>query len=94
MAGTVVERNLFAAVSAFFVGRKSMIEYYEKRKQELTQALIQQWAVRGQASMKIEEADKQIKLIEHRLDEIERSIQAEKAAQVEAKKKAKQPKEI
>ena len=70
-----------------------MIEYYEKRKQELAQALLQQWAVRGQATKKIEEADSQIKLIEHRLDEIERAIQAEKAVQAEAKKKTKQPKE-
>lgn len=70
-----------------------MLEYYEKRKAELAQALAQEWITRGQAAKKLEEADSQIKRIEHRLDEIERAIQAEKAAQAEAKKKAKPPKE-
>jgi len=64
-----------------------MLKYYEKRKQELTQALAQEWITRGQAAKKVEEADSQIKRIEHRLDEIERAIQTE------AKKKTKPPKE-
>jgi len=64
-----------------------MIEYREKRKQELAQALAQEWITRGQAAKKVEEADSQIKRIEHRLDEIERAIQAE------AEKKTKAPKE-
>lgn len=64
-----------------------MLEYYEKRKAELAQALAQEWITRGQAAKKVEEADSQIKRIEHRLDEIERAIQAE------AKKKTKPSKE-
>jgi hypothetical protein len=68
-----------------------MNEHFEKRKEELGNALLQQLAKRGQASKDIEEADREIGRISHRLDEIERAIRAEKAKALEDKKKAKKP---
>ena len=65
-----------------------MSDYYENRKSELTNALAQEWIKRGQAAHHVELADEQIKRIEHRMDEIDRAIQAEKQAAEEVKGKS------
>lgn len=64
-----------------------MPDYREQRKEELQQALAQQWIKRGQASRDIQDADEQIGRISHRLDEIGRAELTEQ----EEKKKAKKP---
>lgn len=50
----------------------------ESRKQELVSELIRVWAHRGQAARDVEEDDKKITRLEHRLDELARLEQAEK----------------
>ncbi len=70
-----------------------MLAYLEERKNQLTQALAQAWVDYGQAAKQAEDQQAQIKRIEHRLDEITRMEQAEKARLEEEKKKqaGKQP---
>jgi chromosome segregation ATPase len=63
-----------------------MLAYYEKRKQELIQAQLQLWVKRGQAAKDLEDTDAEIEKNSHRLDEINRSITAQKAAIEEDKK--------
>lgn len=64
-----------------------MLAYYEKRKQELIQALAQEWIDRGQAAKQVEDHDAQIQRIQHRMDEVSRAITAQKAAIEEDKKR-------
>jgi len=56
-------------------------EYYEKRKEELAQSLASEWLKRGQAAKEVEDCDKQIGRIKHRMDEIDRALMAMKQQQ-------------
>ncbi|MBW7995362.1 MAG: hypothetical protein FVQ81_02080 [Candidatus Glassbacteria bacterium] len=54
-------------------------EHIDKRKEQLQAALDEQWAIRGQAGKTVEAADRMIKQIEHRMDEVERAVIARRS---------------
>jgi len=56
---------------------KQSAEYIKIRQAELQSALLEQWALRGQAAKQVEEADQKIIQISHRMDELNRAVQAE-----------------
>jgi len=64
---------------------KNEIDYSETRLAELNNALAGQWLKRGQAAKEVEDTDKQIACISHRIDEVSRAAQAEKDAEVRRK---------
>jgi len=69
---------------------KEQIDYSETRLTALNNALAEQWFKRGQAVKDVEDADKQIACISHRIDEVSRAVQAEKDAEVRRKAEEKE----
>ena len=61
------------------------IDYSETRLTALNNVLAEQWLKRGQAAKDVEDADRQISCISHRIDEVSRAVQAEKDTEVRRK---------